>query len=96
MTHKKQRQYRQSLLERQTALAKAGSLIFCLLESCLKSLLSSKLQVKMGLDTVTPLGDGLDDTLRITSLELAREKRTEPTFRSSTIPRMKKGQTHQP
>ena len=33
----------------------------------------------MRLDTL--LGDGLGDTLRITSLELAREKITEPTFK---------------
>ncbi|SRR6266436_376514 len=40
---------------------------------------SSKLEIVMGLDTL--LGDGLGDALRITSLELAREKITKPTFK---------------
>lgn len=40
---------------------------------------SSKLEVIMGLDTL--LSDGLGDALRITALELAREKITEPTFK---------------
>jgi hypothetical protein len=40
---------------------------------------SSKLEVVMRLDTL--LGDGLGDALRITSLELAREKNTKPVFK---------------
>lgn len=40
---------------------------------------SSKLKVVMGLDTL--LGDGFGDALRITSLELAREKITKPAFK---------------
>jgi hypothetical protein len=46
----------------------------------------------MGLDKL--LGDGLGNALRITSLELAREKITKPI--SGTILHRKKSQTHQP